>query len=808
MRKQPFNDHWTVRKKGEPYDLAKQVILPHDAMIHEERAADSPGGGAHGYFPGGVYVYEKTFMAPEEWKQKHIYLEFEGVYKDSVVEINGKKAGGQGYGYIPFLICMDEFLLYGQENQVKVTVDNSLLPNSRWYTGSGIYRPVNLLTGEKTHIHWRGVKITTISSDPPKIRVDVSATGGMPVIEIWEENQRIASAKGNHVEMDIPDGKTWSAEFPYLYQCRVFLEENGKITDEVTETFGIRTLTWNESGFFVNGKETLLRGGCLHHDNGILGAASWEKSEWRRIRILKEEGFNAIRSAHNPASEAILRACDACGMYVIDESFDMWYNRKNKYDYGQNFETCWEKDTTAMVERDYNHPSVIMYSIGNEVAEPAEEKGLSYGKQQIALIHQLDPTRPVTCGINLMIMGKAAKGKGIYQDGETNTKEKPQQESEKKEKNSSLAFNIMATFIGTGMNKSGNSKKVDAVSSPFADSLDIAGYNYGSGRYPLEGKEHPKRVIFGSETFPQDIYKNWKMVKQYPYLIGDFMWIAWDYLGEAGIGAWSYTGGMPFNRPYPWLLSGAGVIDILGFPDPTCKYAGLVWEQRTAPVIGVRPLNHPGVRVSKSVWRGTNAMESWSWSGCEGNKTIVEVYAQGKTAELFLNGKSLGRKKLKEKKALFHVKYQPGILKTIIYDSDERECGHKELQSAEGSCHLELVPEETTINAQDIVYVNVSICGANGEIESNNDMELTCTVSGGILLGFGSANPCPEESYDSGRCRTYYGRAQAVVYAPEAGEVGIKMEGSGLKGQTCIKVKSERGDDHERKNKKSIGRSK
>ena len=491
------------------------------------------------------------------------------------------------------------------------------------------------------------------------------------------------------------------------------------------------------------------------------------------MRILKEAGFNALRSAHNPASRALLEACDKYGMYLMDETFDMWYNRKNKYDYGCDFAENWQQDTRAMVERDYNHPSVILYSIGNEVAEPFEAKGVETGRAQIDLIHSLDQSRPVTCGVNLMIIGRAAKGKGVYQDGEMNSTS-----SGKKQKeggNASLAFNIMASFIGTDMNKGGNSRRVDELTSPFLDGLDIAGYNYASGRYPLEEKAHPSRIVFGSETFPQDICKNWKMVEKYPYLIGDFMWAAWDYLGEAGIGAWSYNGGMPFNRPYPWLLSGAGVVDILGIPDVSCRYAAVVWGLCRKPVIGVRPVNHPGVRPSKSVWRATNAVESWSWQGCEGNKAQIEVYARAHSVQMLLNGKSLGKKRLKDYRAMFNTRYQPGTLTAIAYDERGEELSRSELRSATGPVSITVKPEKQSVRPGEIVYVPVSLTDADGVLETNADRALTVQVRGGELLAFGSANPCTEERYDAGRFTTYQGRALAVVRAGERGNILVSV---------------------------------
>ena len=749
MKKISFNQNWTCN--GTP------VRLPHDAQILEKRNPAVSDGG-HGYFPGGIYTYEKTFTAPTEWESKKVLVEFEGVYKNSTVSLNGNVVGGHKYGYTTFTVELTG-LNYGGENTLTVVADNSKLPNSRWYTGSGIYRPVWLYLGDAAHIAYQGVKITTLSINPAVIRVETKANAGVSV-EILDGDTVIATGSGAVCEITIPNAKLWSDETPNLYTARVRCS-----SDVVEEKFGIRKISWSNKGLFINGKETLLRGGCVHHDSGILGAATYDESEWRRVRILKEAGFNAIRAAHNPCSRATLEACDHYGMYMMDETFDMWYNRKTKNDYGLDFEENWAEDTAAMVRRDYNHPSVILYSIGNEVAEPCEAKGIEYGKKQIDLIHSMDATRPVTCGLNLMIIGRAAKGQGIYQDVDKNQEDikKANKASDTNPQNASMMFNIMVSFVGTGMNKGGNSPKVDALATPIIDALDISGYNYGSGRYPLEEKQHPERIIFGSETFPQDIYKNWKMVKKHPYVLGDFMWTSWDYLGEAGIGAWSYTGGMPFNRPYPWVLAGAGVIDICGTPDGSCRYASTVWGLEKAPRIAVKPVNHPGVRVSKSVWRGTNAIESWAWSGCEGNKAEVEVYSDAHAVELLVNGKSLGKKKVKECKAIFKTKYASGKIEAVAYDAGGRELLRSELNSAAGKLSICAQPEKTVAAADEVVYIPVALKGENGVVEANADKKLTVTVEGGELLGFGSANPCTEEQYHTGSFTTYYGRALAIV---------------------------------------------
>ena len=729
-----------------------------------------------------MYTYERTFTAPADWEGKKVLVEFEGVYKNSTVSLNGNVIGGHKYGYSTFTVELTG-LNYGAENTLTVVADNSKVPNSRWYTGSGIYRPVWLHIGGADRIEYQGVKITTLSINPAKIKVETKSTADVTV-EILDGETVVATGAGACCEIEVPGAKLWSDETPNLYTAKVTCGE-----DVVEEKFGIRIITWSNKGLFINGKETLLRGGCVHHDNGIVGAATYDESEWRRVRILKEAGFNAIRSAHNPTSRAMLEACDHYGMYMMDETFDMWYNRKTKYDYGKDYMECWAEDVTSMVNRDYNHPSVILYSIGNEVAEPAEAKGVEVGKAQIDLIRSLDATRPVTIGLNLMILSRAAKGQGIYKDGEMSMAPEQKDDKEEKVQNASLAFNIMASFIGTGMNKGGNSPKVDALASPIIDALDIAGYNYGSGRYPLEEKAHPERIVFGSETFPQDIWKNWEMVKKYPYLLGDFMWTSWDYLGEAGIGAWSYTGGMPFNRPYPWVLAGAGVIDICGTPDASCRYASTVWGLENSPRIGVKPVNHPGVRPAKSIWRGTNAIESWAWQGCEGNKAEVEVYSDAASVELLINGKSVGKKKIKECKAIFKTKYASGTLTAVTYDASGREISRSELVSATGKAGVAVKPEVATAKAGEVVYVPVEIVGENGVVESNADRKLTVTVQGGELLAFGSANPCTEEQYHTGSFTSYYGRALVIVRAGEAGTITLSVSDGKSPSMAKIQIK-------------------
>lgn len=757
MQKISFNDNWKCN--------GKEVLVPHDAMIHTLRTPNAESGGAQAYFSGGSYVYEKSFNVPDEMLSKHIVFEFEGVYKNARVFINGREAGGADYGYIPFFVQADGLLVKG-ENIIRVECDNVQQPDSRWYSGAGIYRPVWMYVGTGDCIEPQSVKISTVSYSPAVIRV----TSDREVnVEITCGGAVVASGRGADFELDIPSGKLWSDESPFLYTCKAYTD-----TDECEFTFGIRKVEWNSRGLFVNGRQVLLRGGCLHHDSGILGSATFDESEFRKARKLKNAGFNAVRSAHNPVSRAMLEACDTLGLYVMDEAWDMWYNHKNKYDYASKWKENHLADLKAMVNRDYNHPSVIMYSIGNEVSEPATDTGVATAREMTDYLHTLDSSRAVTAGINLMILRMAKSGKGIYDDKEGGRK------NDKKNKTGSMnstLFNLITSFTGTAMNDFSKLKSVDRAVSPVLDTLDIAGYNYASGRYPAEPKEHPGRIVVGSETFPQDIVKNWNMVKKYPYLVGDFMWTAWDYLGEVGLGAWAYTAdGKGFDKPYPWLLADCGAFDILGNAGAPVAYAKSAWGMLEKPWIGVQPVNH-GTKPAKAVWRGSNAIDSWSWKNCAGKKAVVEVYTDAFSVELFINSKPIAKKKTKLNKAVFKVNYEPGVVKAVAYDNFGKAVSENTLVSSGDDISVCVYPEKSTVKPYEICYVNIVVADKNGIVECNADEKVKVSVNGGELLAFGSANPRTQERFDSGEYTTYYGRALAAVRAGESGTVTVTANG-------------------------------
>ena len=403
MRKLDFNRGWTCRCLTRNED-EYAVTLPHDAMISEPRREDSQGEGNIGWYIGGDYEYRKKFVVPEEYERKTLILEFEGVYHNAEVYVNGRKAVFRPYGYTNFYVNLNGLVKIGKQNEIRVIARNSDQPNSRWYSGTGIYRPVFLWVGEEKHIPLNGVRIRTVSFRPAVIEVSVKTTGeGFVNVEICDgENvviSRKAQAENNMAvfRIEVPQAKLWSCSHPNLYTCRATYGN-----DVCEETFGIRLLEYNPKvGMAINGKHVILRGACIHHDNGLLGACAFPEAEERKVRILKENGYNALRSAHYPCSKAILDACDRLGMLMMDEYVDVWYIHKTEHDYADYMTDWWQQDLKDMVEKDYNHPCVIMYSTGNEVSETAQKKGIALTKAMTDYINGLDGTRPVLSLIHI-----------------------------------------------------------------------------------------------------------------------------------------------------------------------------------------------------------------------------------------------------------------------------------------------------------------------------------------------------------------------------------------------------------------------
>jgi beta-galactosidase len=794
MIRASFNDGWEFRPKVSPFSELgggaapyHPVTLPHDAMIGQRRVAPdgaSMDGGANAYFPGGAFEYRKAFTVPEEHRGSRILIEFEGVYRDAMVYINGAYAGQRPYGYSLFRIDADRFLRIGANNEIRV--EARAHRDSRWYTGAGIYRDAWLLTGGLVRIGPDGVRVTTPDIDGERAVVEVATRVENDsiqirtpriVTEIRDEAGRVVAADACPVSV-LP-GKPatvrqrlyvrapalWSPESPALYTAQVTLtDENGE-ADAEEVTFGVRSLRLDpERGLRINGKTVKLRGACVHHDNGVLGAATFARAEERRVQILKEAGFNAIRMSHHPMSKAMLDACDRHGVLVIDEAFDMWTSAKSDFDYSLHFAQWWERDIEAMVSKDVNHPSVILYSIGNEIPETGSPAGAAWGRKLAEKVRSLDGTRYVTNAINGMLAALDDLAALRSQPGED------------------AGLNALMADPADMMNAISSSELVTRRTAESFSVLDVAGVNYAEARYDLDRDLFPNRIIVGSETFPTRIDGNWRLVKQHANVIGDFTWTGWDYLGEVGVGRPQYAttdGSRPtFTAPYPYLLAGCGDIDITGHRRPASYYRQIVFGLRARPYLAVQRPEHHGETFTGTPWAWSDSISSWTWPGSEGAPVTVEVYSDADEVELLVNGRSLGRKPAGDShrfRAEFETVYAPGELLAIAYTGGV-EAGRHVLRSAAGPVLLRAEADRPVISAGggDLAYVTLTLTDAAGTCHTRADRPVAVEVSGpGVLLGFGSAAPATEERFDATERRTYDGRALAVLRPAGRGEIRL-----------------------------------
>ena len=768
MKPTPLLTGWTCRHLGDTAP-GKPVTLPHDAMLAEPRTALSAGGTNTGWYEGHDYEYRRTLTVQEnELADTHI-LEFEGVYHNAEVWLNGQKAAFRPYGYTNFYVDCAPYLHAG-ENELRVIARNADQPNSRWYSGAGIYRPVQLWTARGAHIALNGVKICTLSLDPAivEVRVKTTAPGtvrltvdDLPTVQQESDGEAVFT-------LTLDNARLWTPETPNLYTCRVNFADG-----EVTETFGVRKVEWGTDGFLLNGKRYIIQGACIHHDNGLLGAVCDPDAVARKVRLLKENGYNAIRSAHNPCSKALLAECDRQGMLVMDEYIDHWYIHKTEHDYVDYFNDWWHQDLTDMVEKDYNHPCVVLYSTGNEVSETAQKRGIALTKEMTDFLHGLDDSRPVTCGVNIFFNFLSSIGFGVYSDEkakkEAERAEKAKQRGEKAAKKKAVGsqfFNNLAGLLGDEFMKRGATLHgCDVKTRDAFANMDIAGYNYGIYRYKHDLKKYPQRLILGSETFCNDAYKFRELAKQEPRLVGDFVWAGMDYLGEVMVGSWEYADyAETFDGGPGWVSAGSGRIDLTGKPLGEALYTRVALEADNGPYIAVCPVNHTGDRHSPSAWKMTNAMPSWSWTGCEERKANVEVYARAARVELVLNGHTVGSKTLKNDcLAKFSIPYESGTLEAVSYDAADHEIGRCKLQSAGGTTRLTLDAEEPTVKPGHLCYIRLRYTDENGITKPLARGSIQVQVRGGTLVGLGSACPFNKHSYLDSETDTYYGEALAIV---------------------------------------------
>ena len=768
MKPTPLLTGWTCRHLGDTAP-GKAVTLPHDAMLAEPRTAISAGGTNTGWYEGYDYEYQRTLTVPEnELADTHI-LEFEGVYHNAEVWLNGQKAAFRPYGYTNFYVDCAPYLHAG-ENELRVIARNADQPNSRWYSGAGIYRPVQLWKARGAHITLNGVKIRTLSLQPAIVEVRVKTTApGTVRLTVDDLPAMQQESDGEAVfTLTLDNARLWTPETPNLYTCRVSFAD-----DEVTETFGVRKVEWGTDGFLLNGKRYIIQGACIHHDNGLLGAVCDPDAVARKVRLLKENGYNAIRSAHNPCSKALLTECDRQGVLVMDEYIDHWYIHKTEHDYVDYFNDWWRQDLTDMVEKDYNHPCVVLYSTGNEVSETAQKRGIALTKEMTDFLHGLDDSRPVTCGVNIFFNFLSSIGFGVYSDEkakkEAERAEKAKQRGEKAAKKKAVGsqfFNNLAGLLGDEFMKRGATLHgCDVKTRDAFANMDIAGYNYGIYRYKHDLNKYPQRLILGSETFCNDAYKFRELAKQEPRLVGDFVWAGMDYLGEVMVGSWEYADyAETFDGGLGWVSAGSGRIDLTGKPLGEALYTRVALEADNGPYIAVCPVNHTGDRHSPSAWKMTNAMPSWSWTGCEGRKANVEVYARAARVELVLNGHTVGSKTLKNDcLARFSIPYESGTLEAVSYDAADHEIGRYKLQSAGGATSLTLDAEEPAAQTGHLCYVRLRYTDENGITKPLMRGNIQVQVRGGTLVGLGSACPFNKHSYLDSETDTYYGEALAIV---------------------------------------------
>jgi beta-galactosidase len=828
MKQIDFNSGWKFRKEGS--DNISEVTLPHDAMILEKRGKDNPSGTAGAYYEGGKYVYTKTFKAkdylPQRCDGNRVLIEFEGVFNKTFVYLNDCFVCANNNGYRGFFADITPFIDYESENRLEVKADNHLQPNCRWYTGSGIIRPVRLYVGGSIHIRENGLRITTPIASKTASRIGVETQlsySGSFSLTIYAkatirnpEGKAVCSETTPHTlqpnkdtviyrRLYIQDAKLWNIDSPNLYSCEITLLRDSRTVDTAFSKFGIRRIEIDPvSGMRINGESILLRGACIHHDNGVIGAAEFDVAAKRRVQLLKKAGFNAIRTAHNPASKALLKACDEEGMLVLEESFDMWNHGKTPYDYADSFHNSWESDVEHIVQKDFNHPSVFMYCIGNEIPELHRPDGIITSRRICEKFRVFDPARFITNAVNgqqsitqetipiLMDMGLISKEQVDAIMGDENTGAEAVMGAVAKAVATGDINDVMSAILSAlGENKAIEHETVALKLEEIFSHLDVCGYNYMLKRVGIDSVKYPNRIFLSTESNPPDIDLIMAECKTYPQFIGDFTWTGWDYIGEAGIGVTQYDCAGSFNAPYPCYLAYCGDIDITGYRRPASYYREIVYGLRKEPYISVRHPKNNGKRPVNTPWSTPETIESWTFPGYEGQKVNALVYSAGDEAELVQNGISLQKKPVgatNRYKAEFDVEYRPGTLEVISYKNGV-EIGRFALSTAGEAENLMLKYDRENLNSNgsDVAFLEVLLEDNSGIIKPDCDKRVFVKVTGaGYLLGLGSANPYSTENFFDSVCTLYNGRALAAIRANAKGEIKVSVSGEDLKSKTII----------------------
>ena len=758
----------------------RDVTLPHDWSIEQKIDPKATTGGPGGYYPTGIGWYREVIKAPADWKGKQIQMEFEGVYMDADVFLNGQKLFTHPYGYTSFFVDLTPSLKLDADNILAVRVDNSHQKNTRFYSGSGINRHVWLEVTNPVHVaNWGVFVVTTRAAEgsaslnaQTTIRND-SADAQKVAVEnevIDPKGQRVGKsysdldvpAKGesqSEQKIEISTPALWSPETPQLYHLITRVAAAGQRVDETSTPFGIRKLAWSVTdGFTINGKSYKLKGGCIHQDNGILGACAFDRAEERKIEILKAAGYNAIRTAHNPPSPAILSACDKLGMLVMDESFDCWGGGKNKFDYSIYFKDWWQIDLASMILRDRDHPSVVIWSIGNEIPGVFDSRSAPYAAKMASLIHTLDSTRPITNAI----AGWPVGDKPAPKDAE-------------------------------------NRKNADDL---VWGTQDLVGTNYRMNGHLKEHDQHPDRILISTESSPPLGVPAETL--SHTYVVGDFVWTGMEYLGESGLGRWFFEGdpsevlttptaknpkpspvGDHSDKTYPWHGSPSGNIDLIGDRKPASHLWNINWDAGEKLYLAVRQPDG-GKHIIVTGWGWTPTWDSWTWPGLEGRPINVEVYSRYPKVRLYLNDKLIGEHSVNEQgrfETNFTVPYARGTLKAVGLQ-DDKEVDTCQLVTVGDATAIQLRPDLTSIPAdgQGLSYVKVEVVDKEGKVQPNADQLITFTLAGpGTIAGLGNADLKDPTPYQGTQCHVFHGRALVVLRSSrQAGTLDLKAETNGL----------------------------
>lgn len=692
-RKVKFNNDWLFAKDTCDFSKAEPVNLPHDWSILEKFDKTAESGNDGGYLPTGKGYYKKNLNLSVSDLNKIHRLYFEGVYMNSKVWVNGEMAGGWPYGYTSFWVNITPFLKEGN-NEIIVEVDNSRQKNCRWYSGSGIYRNVWMVTTPEEYIDDRSVEIITENDGDVRIKADIIKDG---------EKKTDITKK---IKIDNP--LLWSPDEPNLYSATI---EYGE--DTIPVRFGFRDIEYSsEKGLLLNGKSIKLNGACLHHDNGILGAAAFDDAEYRKAQLMKNAGFNAVRTSHNPPSETFLNACDEIGLLVIDEAFDGWKEAKTPFDYSILIDEWWDKDLSSMVERDKNHPSVFCWSIGNEIIERKSPEAVERANKMANYIRNLDPQkRPVT--------------------------------------------QALAAWDSDW-----------EIYDPLAAQHDIVGYNYMMHKAESDHFRVPERVMMQTESYPRDVWQNYERTKSNKYIIGDFVWTGLDYIGESGIGRWYYEGDVPgehYERPlYPWHGAYCGDVDLTGLRKPVNLYRSMLWNKEDTINIAVKEPNGYKGSVKETLWGTWPTFQSWNWEGWEGKPIEVEVYSFESPVSLYLNDEFIETKDVKNGVANFTIPYEPGNLKAVAKDKKTI------IKTGGKPATIKLTPDSNVLqsNGEALSFITIEIVDNEGNIIPNISLPLKLEIEGDATLqALGNADIKDEDPYYDNLHSTWNGRALAIIRA-------------------------------------------